>query len=157
MTRILLAIAVGIPLAVGLYVVTRTDSPKPQPGEPTVNQPVAEKKAYVEITADNFEELVTNSTQPVVVDFWASWCQPCMMLGPHVEEIAKEYDGKAIVGKVNVDQQPELSKKFKANSIPLVVIFKDGEVVQRMQEDSFKMPDMIRSTVDQLLEPDATP
>lgn len=85
----------------------------------------------VEITDSNFDELVTNSDQPVVVDFWAEWCGPCRMVGPIVEEIAKDYEGKALVGKVNVDQNPGISAKFGIRSIPTILFLKKGEVVDK--------------------------
>lgn len=79
------------------------------------------------ITKDNFEELVLKSELPVLVDFWAPWCGPCKMLGPLVEEVAKEYEGKAVVGKVNVDEEQELAMTFGVMSIPTVIVFKDGK------------------------------
>ena len=86
----------------------------------------------IELTDDNFEEEVENSDQPVLVDFWAEWCGPCKMIGPVVEEIAKEYDGKAKIGKVNVDENPNTSMKFGVRSIPTLLIFKDGEVADQV-------------------------
>ncbi len=85
----------------------------------------------VEITDSNFDELVTSSDKPVVVDFWAEWCGPCRMVGPIVEELAKEYDGKALVGKVNVDQNPTISAKYGIRSIPTILFLKSGEVVDK--------------------------
>ncbi|MBQ7039825.1 MAG: thioredoxin [Clostridia bacterium] len=84
--------------------------------------------AEITITKDNFEQEVMNSTQPVLVDFWASWCGPCKMLSPVISELAEEYEGKVKVGKVNVDEEPELAAAFRIASIPMVVLFKDGEV-----------------------------
>ena len=84
--------------------------------------------AEITITKDNFEQEVINSTQPVLVDFWASWCGPCKMLSPVISELAEEYDGKVKVGKVNVDDEPELAATFRVASIPTVVLFKDGKV-----------------------------
>lgn len=83
----------------------------------------------IEITDDNFEEVVLNSDKPVLVDFWAAWCGPCRMVGPVVEEIAGEYDGKAVVGKVDVDNNPGISAKFGIRSIPALLYFKGGEKV----------------------------
>lgn len=91
-----------------------------------------EKATYaLELTDANFEELVLNSDKPVLVDFWAEWCGPCRSVGPTVEEIAKEYDGKAIVGKVNVDNNAQTAMKYAIRSIPALLVFKNGEVVDR--------------------------
>lgn len=84
--------------------------------------------AEIIITKDNFENEVLNSDKPVLIDFWASWCGPCMMLSPVIAEIAKEYEGKVKVGKVNVDEQAELAAAFRVASIPTVVVMKDGKV-----------------------------
>ncbi|MFN1834541.1 thioredoxin [Balneola sp. MJW-20] len=86
----------------------------------------------VEITDSNFDEEVLNSENPVLVDFWAEWCGPCRMIGPVVEELADEYDGKAKIGKVNVDNNPQVSVKYGIRSIPALLIFKNGEVVDQI-------------------------
>ncbi len=85
----------------------------------------------IELTAANFEEEVLKSDLPVMVDFWATWCGPCMMLGPIVAEIAKEKEGTLKVGKVNVDEAPEIAAKYGVMSIPAVFLFKDGKVVSQ--------------------------
>ncbi len=85
----------------------------------------------VELTESNFEELVINSDKPVLVDFWAEWCGPCRMVGPIVEELAKDFDGKAVVGKVNVDSHAGISGKYGIRNIPTLLIFKNGEVVDK--------------------------
>jgi thioredoxin 1 len=84
-----------------------------------------------EITKANFDEIVGKSTQPVLVDFWAEWCSPCRMLSPVVDEIALAYEGKAVVGKINIDEQGELAQKFGVMSIPTLILFKDGKVAQK--------------------------
>jgi thioredoxin 1 len=86
----------------------------------------------VKFTDDNFDNEVINSDLPVLVDFWAEWCGPCRMIGPIVKEMAAEYEGKAKIGKVNVDENPDVTQKFGIRSIPSLLIFKNGEVVDQV-------------------------
>lgn len=81
------------------------------------------------LTKSNFEEEVLQSDLPVLVDFWATWCGPCRMLGPVIEEIAKEYEGKVKVAKVNVDEEMALAQSYQISSIPTLLLFKEGQVV----------------------------
>jgi thioredoxin 1 len=85
----------------------------------------------VEITDANFDELVKNSNKPVMLDFWAEWCGPCKMIGPSVEELSSEYEGKALIGKVNVDFNAEVSSRFLIRNIPTILFLKNGEVVDK--------------------------
>lgn len=85
----------------------------------------------IKITSANFEQEVVKSTKPVLVDFWATWCMPCRMLAPTVEEIADEYSDKLVVGKINVDEEPDLARKFRVMSIPTLIVFENGEEVRR--------------------------
>jgi thioredoxin 1 len=86
----------------------------------------------VEITDQSFQETVLNSDKPVLVDFWAAWCGPCRMLGPIIEEVAIDFEGKALVGKVDVDNNQQISVDYGIRNIPTVLIFKNGEVVDKI-------------------------
>lgn len=88
--------------------------------------------AELKITRENFENEVMKSNIPVLIDFWAPWCGPCRMMGPIIEQLAEEYDGKAKVGKVNVDEEGELSQAFGVMSIPTIVLVKEGKVVKQV-------------------------
>ena len=100
--------------------------------------------AEVILNAENFDEEVLSSDIPVLVDVWATWCGPCRMLSPTIEEIAEEYEGRIKVGKVNVDEAPELCENFGISVIPTLIVFKNGEVSEtsvgvKPKEDIVKM------------------
>jgi thioredoxin 1 len=82
------------------------------------------------LTDSNFDEVI-NSGKPVLVDFWAEWCGPCKMIGPVVEELAGDYDGRAVVAKLNVDENPQTTAKFGVRSIPTLLVFKGGQIVDK--------------------------
>jgi thioredoxin 1 len=86
----------------------------------------------VAVSNSNFDEIVLKSTKPVLVDFWASWCGPCRMVGPIMEQLAEDFYGKVTIAKVNVDEESELSTKFRIMSIPTVMLFKDGVVAEKV-------------------------
>ncbi|NQX84590.1 MAG: thioredoxin [Flavobacteriaceae bacterium] len=85
----------------------------------------------LEITDANFEETVLNSDKPVMVDFWAAWCGPCRMVGPVIDEISNDYEGKAVVGKLDVDANQKFAAEYGVKNIPTVLVFHNGEVVGR--------------------------
>ncbi len=84
------------------------------------------------LTVDSFDEAISTSDQPIIVDFWAEWCGPCKMIAPVLDEIAAENAGKLSIGKVNVDENPDLARRFEVMSIPTLIVFKNGEAVKRL-------------------------
>ena len=101
---------------------------KPEPVQTTA--PAAAEPEEIVLTKENFDEYI-NGDIPILVDFWAEWCGPCMKLAPTVEEIAAESDGSYLVGKVNIDEQPELAARFGVNAIPTVIVFQNGKEIKR--------------------------
>ncbi len=85
----------------------------------------------LEFTDENFESLVINADKPVIVDFWAVWCGPCRIVGPIVQEIGEDYADQAIVGKLDVDHNPDAARKYSIRNIPTILFFKNGEVVDK--------------------------
>jgi len=90
---------------------------------------VAEVKT---LTDESFDKEIGDATTPMIVDFWAPWCGPCRMVGPVIEEIAADHDGKVVVGKLNVDENPATASKFGIMSIPTIILFKDGEAAKKV-------------------------
>lgn len=85
----------------------------------------------IHVNDSNFDEVVVKSDKPVVVDFWAEWCGPCRMIAPIIEDLAKEYDGKAVITKCDVDNSPQVAAKFGIRNIPTVLFFKGGQIVDK--------------------------
>lgn len=85
----------------------------------------------LEITDSNFDEIVLKADKPVILDLWAAWCGPCRLVGPIIEEIGKDYDGKAVVGKLDVDGNPQTTMRFGIRGIPTILFFKGGQVVDK--------------------------
>ena len=96
----------------------------------------------LEVTDKDFQEKVLDSDKPVLVDFWAAWCGPCRMVGPIIDELSTEYEGKAVVAKLDVDQNQEFAAKYGVRNIPTVLLFKNGELVHRQvgvaQKETYK-------------------
>ena len=88
--------------------------------------------SYLTLTDQNFEKEVIENSEPVLVDFWASWCGPCQMMNPVIQDLAKEYAGKVTIGKVNVDEQPQTAAQFGIQSIPTIKIFQNGKIVDQV-------------------------
>jgi len=101
------------------------------------------------ITDSNFDEVVLKSDKPVMVDFWAAWCGPCRMVGPIIEEVSKEYEGKAVVGKVDVDANQQYAAKYGVRNIPTVLVFQNGEIIKRQVGVSPKQ--VYTDAIDELL------
>ncbi|MHA1409890.1 MAG: thioredoxin [Candidatus Odinarchaeia archaeon] len=93
---------------------------------------MSESDEVIHLDSSNFDEVIKSSKVPVLVDFWAQWCMPCLAMGPVVEKMAKEFKGKALIAKVNVDENPDLAQRVQALSIPLFIIYKNGEEVERI-------------------------
>ncbi len=92
----------------------------------------------IEITDQNFEEVVLNSDKPVLVDFWAEWCGPCLMIAPAIEELAQEYQGKFVIGKMNVDNNSEVPMQYGIRNIPTLLFFKGGNIIDKQVGASAK-------------------
>jgi thioredoxin 1 len=92
---------------------------------------MAESNGVKQVSDNDFEKVVIQGGQPAFVDFWAPWCGPCRIIGPFVEELAPTYQGKAIIAKINVDDNPEVAQRYGVTSIPTVMMFKDGKLVDR--------------------------
>lgn len=88
--------------------------------------------AEIKITNTNFKKEVSESEQTVLIDFWAPWCAPCRMMGPVIEQLALEYEGRAKIGKINVDEEHDLAQQFQIISIPTFIVIKNGKVIQRL-------------------------
>jgi thioredoxin 1 len=115
----------------------RTSSAPPRPSAPRAPQPSPEgprsgSTEPMTLTDRSFEQVVRQNEQPVLVDFWAPWCGPCRMIAPAVEQLARDFAGQAIVGKLNIDEYPAIAQRFGIQSIPAVFVFRRGQVVERV-------------------------
>jgi len=110
---------------------------------------MAESANVTTLTDDNFEDEVINSDEPVLVDFWATWCGPCRQIAPIVEDLADEFEGRAKVGKVDVDENPQTAQEYGVRSIPTLLFFKDGEVQETLVGASGKKP--LKETLEELV------
>lgn len=110
---------------------------------------MAENANLTTLTDDNFEDEVLNSDEPVLVDFWATWCGPCRQIAPIVEDLADEFEGRAKVGKVDVDENPQVAQQYGVRSIPTLLFFKDGEVQEQLVGASGKQP--LKETLEDLV------
>lgn len=99
----------------------------------------------VKLTSENFDQTIAGATVPVLVDFWATWCGPCRMLAPVLEQIAEEKDGALIVGKIDVDEEPGLAVRFGISLIPAVLVFKNGELIAK--SEGYRPKDEILSLI----------
>jgi len=109
-----------------------TTSPGKDRGYKKIGGSKMANENIITVTKDNFEEVVINSDKPVLVDFWAAWCGPCRAVTPYMEQLADEYKGKASVAKINVDEEGELAAKFRVLSIPTIMLFKGGQVAEKI-------------------------
>ena len=105
----------------------------------------------IHVSDDTFEQTILQSAQPVLVDFWAPWCGPCRVIAPVVEELAKEYEGKAVIAKVNTDDNPLWPSRFGIQGIPTVIIFKNGKEASRLVGVSPKVKESLKSKLDAAL------
>jgi thioredoxin 1 len=103
----------------------------------------------IEITDQNFEETVLKSDKPVLVDFWAEWCGPCLMIAPAIEELAQEYQGKFVIGKMNVDNNSDIPMEYGIRNIPTLLFFKNGEIIDKQVGASPKSA--LKSKIDAIL------
>ena len=90
------------------------------------------RKGVIQLNASNFDEVLKKANMPLLVDFWAGWCAPCIIMAPVIEELARDYAGKAAFAKLNVDENPEIASRYHVMSIPLFMIFKDGEPIEKI-------------------------
>jgi thioredoxin 1 len=99
---------------------------------PTAKEQEAMAGSITQLTASTFDEVVGSASEPLIVDFWAEWCGPCKMIAPILDEIATEHEGKLQVAKLNVDDAPDVARRFEVMSIPTLLVFRDGQVAKRV-------------------------
>jgi len=105
--------------------------------------------ATIKINKDNFQEEITNSQIPVIIDFWASWCGPCQMMGPVFEELSNDYEGKLKFAKISTEDDPELANQFQIQGIPCLVITKEGKEIDRIT--GFAQKEILKQKIDEIM------
>jgi len=153
MSRFIIIAVAALVLVAAIFMLTSDDG---RPIRPTVDmnsESDASEHHALEFTSNNFDQLVKKADKPVLVDFWAPWCGPCVGMTPAIEKLAAEYEGKVVIGKLNIDQAPDIDVQHRAKEggIPLIVFYNNGQIVEQLR--GAQTEDELREVIDILLEP----